>query len=112
MCRLGDIYCMNLFEFLENWHPNTSILIETDNGEIFNGLAKEAPSDLLFKYWIKEGMVRNSEGRLIIPVEHEDEINKRLEGQNCISFYDILQNILNDIVINACGFAKGKRYHR
>ncbi len=38
---------------------------------------------------------------MIIPVEHEEEINQRLEERNSISFDDVLQNILNDIEINA-----------
>lgn len=46
---------MNLFEFFENWYPNTSIVIETNKGEIFNGLAKDTPSELQRKYWIKSG---------------------------------------------------------
>ena len=92
---------MNLFEFFENWYPNTSIVIETNKGEIFNGLAKDIPSELQRKYWIKAGQVRNSEGKMIIPVEHEEEINQRLEERNSISFDDVLQNILNDIEINA-----------
>lgn len=94
-------FMMNLFEFFENWYPNTSIVIETNKSEIFNGLAKDIPSELQRKYWIKAGQVRNSEGRMIIPVEHEDEINQRLEERNSISFDDVLQNILNDIEINA-----------
>ena len=91
---------MNLFEFFENWYPNTSIVIETNKGEIFNGLAKDTPSELQRKYWVKAGQVRNSEGRMIIPVEHEEEINQRLEERNSISFDAVLQNILNDIKIN------------
>lgn len=48
-------FMMNLFEFFENWYPNTSIVIETNNGEIFNGLAKDTPSELQRKYWVKAG---------------------------------------------------------
>lgn len=66
-----------------------------------NIVAKDIPSELQRKYWIKAGQVRNSEGRMIIPVEHEEEINQRLEERNSISFDDVLQNILNDIEINA-----------
>ena len=29
--KIGEIYCMNLFDFLENWHPNTLIIVEAED---------------------------------------------------------------------------------
>ena len=95
--KIGEIYCMNLFEFLENWHPNTLISVEDDENIIFEGTVKETPPEISCKYWVQEGTVRQDEEKVVIPVEHEAEINRRLEVQNSISFSDILSNILNDI---------------
>lgn len=71
---------MNLFEFFENWYPNTSIVIETNNGEIFNGLAKDTPSELQHKYWIKAGQV-------FYLMEHsKDSLNAKIQLMNQFSF--------------------------
>ena len=96
MGKLGDVYCMNLFEFLEIWHPNTPIVVEFNDKQIYNGIVKEVPLEIQCKYWVKEGMVKNARDSMIIPVEHEDEINRRLKEQNTVSYFDILQNIIDD----------------
>ena len=97
MGRIGGGYCMNLFEFLENLHPNTSIIVVTDDNEIFRGLIKDSSLELLIKYWVKEGMVRNARDGMVISVEHEDIIKKRLNELNNIDFHDILQKIMNEV---------------
>lgn len=96
MCRINEIYYMNLTEFLENWHPDTTIIVKTDSKEIYRGYVKDAPSDLCSRYSIQAGRVTNSVEGMIIPVVHEDEINRRIEEQNDVSFYAILQSILKD----------------
>lgn len=95
--KIGEIYCMNLFDFLENWHPNTLIIVEADGNIIFKGTVKDTPLEISCKYWVQEGTVRKDGEKVVIPVDYEAEINRRLKEQNSISFSDILSNILNTI---------------
>lgn len=98
--RIGEIYCMNLFDFLENWHPNTLIIVEVEDNIIFEGTVKDIPLEISCKYWVQEGTVRKDGEKVVIPVEYEAEINRRIEEQNSISFSDILSNILSIIDSN------------
>ena len=98
--KIGEIYCMNLFDFLENWHPNTVIIVEADDNIIFEGTVKDIPLEISCKYWVQEGTVRKDGEKVVIPVEYEAEINRRIEEQNSISFSDILSNILSIIDSN------------
>ena len=95
--KIGEIYCMNLFDFLENWHPNTLIIVEAEDNSIFEGTVKDIPLEISCKYWVQEGTVRKDGEKVVIPVEYEAEINRRIEEQNSISFSDILSNILSII---------------
>ena len=95
--KIGEIYCMNLFDFLENWHPNTLIIVEAEDYIIFEGTVKDIPLEISCKYWVQEGTVRKDGEKVVIPVEYEAEINRRIEEQNSISFSDILSNILSII---------------
>ena len=95
--KIGEIYCMNLFDFLENWHPNTLIIVEAEDNIIFEGTVKDIPLEISCKYWVQEGTVRKDGEKVVIPVEYEAEINRRIEEQNSISFSDILSNILRII---------------
>lgn len=98
--KIGEIYCMNLFDFLENWHPNTLIIVEVEDNIIFEGIVKDIPLEISCKYWVQEGTVRKDGEKVVIPVEYEAEINRRIEEQNSISFSDILSNILSIIDSN------------
>ena len=98
--KIGEIYCMNLFDFLENWHPNTLIIVEVEDNIIFEGTVKDMPLEISCKYWVQEGTVRKDGEKVVIPVEYEAEINRRIEEQNSISFSDILSNILSIIDSN------------
>ena len=98
--KRGEIYCMNLFDFLENWHPNTLIIVEVEDNIIFEGTVKDIPLEISCKYWVQEGTVRKDGEKVVIPVEYEAEINRRIEEQNSISFSDILSNILSIIDSN------------
>lgn len=98
--KIGEIYCMNLFDFLENWHPNTLIIVEVEDNIIFEGTVKDIPLEISCKYWVQEGTVRKDGEKVVIPVEYEAEINRRIEEQNSISFSDILSNILSIIDSN------------
>ena len=98
--KIGEIYCMNLFDFLENWHPNTLIIVEVEDNIIFEGTVKDIPLEISCKYWVQEGTVRKDGEKAVIPVEYEAEINRRIEEQNSISFSDILSNILSIIDSN------------
>lgn len=95
--KIGEIYCMNLFDFLENWHPNTLIIVEAEDNIIFEGTVKDILLEISCKYWVQEGTVRKDGEKVVIPVEYEAEINRRIEEQNSISFSDILSNILSII---------------
>ena len=95
--KIGEIYCMNLFDFLENCHPNTLIIVEAEDNIIFEGTVKDIPLEISCKYWVQEGTVRKDGEKVVIPVEYEAEINRRIEEQNSISFSDILSNILSII---------------
>lgn len=98
--KIGEIYCMNLFDFLENWYPNTLIIVEVEDNIIFEGTVKDIPLEISCKYWVQEGTVRKDGEKVVIPVEYEAEINRRIEEQNSISFSDILSNILSIIDSN------------
>ena len=98
--KIGEIYCMHLFDFLENWHPNTLIIVEVEDNIIFEGTVKDIPLEISCKYWVQEGTVRKDGEKVVIPVEYEAEINRRIEEQNSISFSDILSNILSIIDSN------------
>ena len=98
--KIGEIYCMKLFDFLENWHPNTLIIVEVEDNIIFEGTVKDIPLEISCKYWVQEGTVRKDGEKVVIPVEYEAEINRRIEEQNSISFSDILSNILSIIDSN------------
>ena len=98
--KIGEIYCMNLFDFLENWHPNTLIIVEAEDNIIFEGTVKDIPLEISCKYWVQEGTVRKDGEKVVIPVKYEAEINRRIEEQNSISFSDILSNILSIIDSN------------
>ena len=98
--KIGEIYCMNLFDFLENWHPNTLIIVEVEDNIIFEGTVQDIPLEISCKYWVQEGTVRKDGEKVVIPVEYEAEINRRIEEQNSISFSDILSNILSIIDSN------------
>lgn len=94
--KIGEIYCMNLFDFLENWHPNTLIIVEAEDNIIFEGTVKDIPLEISCKYWVQEGTVRKDGEKVVIPVKYEAEINRRIEEQNT----DILSNILSIIDSN------------
>ena len=98
--KIGEIYCLNFFDFLENWHPNTLIIVEVEDNIIFEGTVKDIPLEISCKYWVQEGTVRKDGEKVVIPVEYEAEINRRIEEQNSISFSDILSNILSIIDSN------------
>ena len=98
--KIGEIYCMNLFDFLENWHPNTLIIVEAEDNIIFEGTVRDIPLEISCKYWVQEGTVRKDGEKVVIPVKYEAEINRRIEEQNSISFSDILSNILSIIDSN------------
>lgn len=98
--KIGEIYCMNLFDFLENWHPNTLIIVEAEDNIIFEGTVNDIPLEISCKYWVQEGTVRKDGEKVVIPVKYEAEINRRIEEQNSISFSDILSNILSIIDSN------------
>ena len=63
--KIGEIYCMNLFDFLENWHPNTLIIVEAEDNIIFEGTVKDIPLEISCKYWVQEGTVRKDGEKVV-----------------------------------------------
>ena len=90
---------MNLFEFLENWEPNTMIKVKTEAKEIFYGKVVDLSKEDASRYWVIEGGVL-LENEVTILVEHEDEVNRKLEGQNEISFRRIFEYMREDIKLS------------
>ena len=87
---------MNLFEFLENWEQNTVINVKTEEKEIFYGKIVDLSEEDASRYWVTGGGVLH-ENEVTILVEHEDEVNRKLEEQNEISFRKIFEYMREDI---------------
>lgn len=90
---------MNLFEFLENWEQNTVINVKTEEKEIFYGKIVDLSEEDAGRYWVIEGGVL-LENVVTILVEHEDEVNRKLEEQNEISFRKIFEYMREDITLS------------
>lgn len=90
---------MNLFEFLENWEQNTVINVKTEEKEIFYGKIVDLSEEDASRYWVTEGGVL-LENEVTILVEHEDEVNRKLEEQNEISFRKIFEYMREDITLS------------
>lgn len=90
---------MNLFEFLENWEQNTVINVKTEEKEIFYGKIVDLSEEDASRYWVTEGGVLH-ENEVTILVEHEDEVNRKLEEQNEISFRKIFEYMREDITLS------------
>ena len=86
---------MNLFEFLENWKQNSVINVKTEEKEIFYGKIVDLSEEDASRYWVTEGGVL-LENEVTILVEHEDEVNRKLEEQNEISFRKIFEYMRED----------------
>ena len=80
---------MNLFEFLENWEQNTVINVKTEEKEIFYGKIVDLSEEDASRYWVTEGGVL-----------HENEVNRKLEEQNEISFRKIFEYMREDITLS------------
>ena len=90
---------MNLFEFLESWEQNTVINVKTEEKEIFYGKIVDLSEEDASRYWVTEGGVL-LENEVTILVEHEDEVNRKLEEQNEISFRKIFEYMREDITLS------------
>lgn len=90
---------MNLFEFLENWKQNSVINVKTEEKEIFYGKIVDLSEEDASRYWVTEGGVL-LENEVTILVEHEDEVNRKLEEQNEISFRKIFEYMREDITLS------------
>ena len=90
---------MNLFEFLENWEQNSVINVKTEEKEIFYGKIVDLSEEDASRYWVTEGGVL-LENEVTILVEHEDEVNRKLEEQNEISFRKIFEYMREDITLS------------
>ena len=75
---------MNLLEFLGNWDLKTQIDVETNKEIVYSGLIADLGDETAGKYWVVEGSVTCKPDSILILVEHEDEVNKKLEEENLI----------------------------
>lgn len=91
---------MNLSEFLENWDSNTQILVKTNREKIFCGKVADMSEDVACRYWIPEAGLKLNKEIVHITVEHEDELNRKREEQDCISFRVLWENLQADAKLN------------
>ena len=93
----------NLFDFLSEWHTGVKIYVESKDGKIYSGLISDIDEEKASRYWVVEGTVKLQDEGTYIFVEHEDEVNKKLEEQNEVSFSAIWKCINEDSYIsNEC----------
>ena len=67
--------------------------------EIFYGKIVDLSEEDASRYWVTEGGVL-LENEVTILVEHEDEVNRKLEEQNEISFRKIFEYMREDITLS------------
>lgn len=91
---------MNLSEFLENWNSDTQIFVATSTEKIFCGKVSDMSEDVACKYWIPKTGVKYDKEIMYITVEHENEVNRKLEERNSISFSAVWENIKKDAKLN------------
>ena len=70
---------MNLCDFFEYMDPETDVIVEWNGENIFSSKVCNISEDESVMYWIKSESIVLKDGVMIIPVEHQDEINKRIE---------------------------------
>lgn len=98
--RLMGVRMTNLSEFLENWVVDTQIIVESGEKEIFRGKAGDLSDDESCRYWMQECSAKVVNGEIHIPVKHENEVNRKLEEQNNISFSAIWENMQQESKLN------------
>lgn len=86
----------NLFDFLFDWNPSVKIYVESKEEIVYSGLIADIDVQKAMKYWVVEGSVKLNDEATYILVEHEDEMNKKLEEQNEVSFQAIWKSMLED----------------
>ena len=67
---------MNLCDFFEYMDPETDVIVEWNGEKIFSSKVCNISEDESVMYWIKSGSIVFKDGVMLIPVEHQDEINK------------------------------------
>ena len=71
---------MNLCDFFEYMDPETDVIVEWNGENIFSSKVCNISEDESVMYWIKLESIVLKDGVMFIPVEHQDEINKRIEA--------------------------------
>lgn len=71
---------MNLCDFFEYMDPETDVIVEWNGEKIFSSKVCNISEDETVMYWIKSESIVLKDGVMLIPVEHQDEINKRIEA--------------------------------
>lgn len=88
---------MNLWDFLENLHPESLVVLENNGEMIMKSKVCDISEDDFCMYWIKaESIVLNGDGILHIPVVHQDEVNREIEEDRKSDFVNILNEMIND----------------
>ena len=70
---------MNLCDFFEYMDPETDVIVEWNGEKIFSSKVCNISEDETVMYWIKSESIVLKDGVMLIPVEHQEEINKRIE---------------------------------
>lgn len=73
---------MNLNEFFECMAPETIVVIEWNGEEIFSSKIGDISENEAVLYWIKAESIVFKDGVMHIPVEHQDEVNRKLLERN------------------------------
>lgn len=96
--KAGDVYD-EPFRIFRKQGTNTVINVNTEEKEIFYGKIVDLSEEDASRYWVIEGGVL-LENEVTILVEHEDEVNRKLEEQNEISFRKIFEYMREDITLS------------
>lgn len=88
---------MNLCEFFECMESETVVTVEWNGEAIFSAKICDISEDESVMYWIKSESIVLKDGVMLIPVEHQDEINKQIEESRKSVFLEDVTNCADSI---------------
>jgi len=88
---------MNLCDFFEYMDPETVVIVEWNGEVIFSSRVCDISEDESVMYWIRTESVVLKCGIMLIPVEHQDEINKQIEENRISACLEEVTNCANNI---------------
>ena len=87
----------NLQDFLDNFSPDTRIEIFSASGRVFDGVVKNLSENEGCLYWIVPEEISFIDSKMQILVEHQEEVNRKIEEKNRISYDAIFSCICDEI---------------